>query len=601
MKTPNTQHALTGSIVGILLCAILLVGASYAWFTSGTTSAVGTVTNSEFNVLMQYSESFDGGYSNIDSDTNVFSSDDLSPNGHILRYIKISNLSSDTAVTAALKMLKTNEASSDALASSLNVYAGVVTEAVTFDTWKNNDNSKGTLNNLPADGTLLGSDITVGRNTSVVVAVALELPSTGSTALSGASLSFTMQISATQTQNVDSATISYDGTSVGSTIEVSPTVTTIGYTIPANTTFTYSDGTTAVTEGNITLKAEKTLATNGSASYDITLKNATGSIKPDKAITVKLYIGKDFSSVSVTHSGTAMNESEYSYDSSTGYLTITTSSFSPFGITWTEPVAEVGGVKYPTLQEAVNAAGKGDTVTLLRPASGKGVIAYADDDFTLDFGGMSYLVTSGVESDGGGLCGLLVLNGASVTLEGGSLSTACAKTLVRSCGALTVKDMTLTGVDSAVCDRVLDACAGTLAVTGDTSLRARTGSDALRVYAWTSGGYTAGPQVTVSTTGRVEGNVTVARDDEENPPETPASLDIAAGTFTGLFTVTDTDIVETVKNEETGEDEETVKARGAIITVSGGTFRFDTVKDYLAENRALAESESGSACWYTVE
>ena len=84
------------------------------------------------------------------------------------------------------------------------------------------------------------------------------------------------------------------------------------------------------------------------------------------------------------------------------------------GQTAENSVAEVGGKYYATLAEAIEAAQGGETVTLLKDASGDGIQVQADDNFTLDLGENTYTITKGVGSPGTETNAMQLLKGAKV-------------------------------------------------------------------------------------------------------------------------------------------------------------------------------------------
>ena len=88
-------------------------------------------------------------------------------------------------------------------------------------------------------------------------------------------------------------------------------------------------------------------------------------------------------------------------------------------------VAETNGVKFDNLQEAVNAAQSGGTVTLTNSSTGSGAVI--DKDITIDFNGKTYTITEGnsievveggvltvVETGGMNLAGQFIINGGQL-------------------------------------------------------------------------------------------------------------------------------------------------------------------------------------------
>ena len=188
-------------------------------------------------------------------------------------------------------------------------------------------------------------------------------------------------------------------------------------------------------------------------------------------------------------------------------------------------VAQVNGVKYPSLAAAVEAAQAGETVTLLGDATGAGVVI--NKNIIIDFGGFTYTVNQAVGSEGTKTLGFQILKNNNVTLKNGTLTSTTpvvagkeVKMLIQNYANLTLTDMNL--VDNT--DHILYALSnnsGTSNINGATSITT-TDAVAFDVYDYTAGGY-AVPTVNVSTTGTIAGAIVVSE---------TATLNISAGTFT---------------------------------------------------------------------
>lgn len=87
-------------------------------------------------------------------------------------------------------------------------------------------------------------------------------------------------------------------------------------------------------------------------------------------------------------------------------------------------VAQVGGNKYETLQDAVNAAANStdNTVKLLSNASGDGVVTKDGQTVIIDLSGYTYTVNGKlVGSDGSMTNGFQLLQGSNVTIKNGTI------------------------------------------------------------------------------------------------------------------------------------------------------------------------------------
>ena len=206
-----------------------------------------------------------------------------------------------------------------------------------------------------------------------------------------------------------------------------------------------------------------------------------------------------------------------------------------FNIDWIEKtyVAEINGVKYETLAEAVAAANAGETVKLIADAKGEGLVI--NKDITIDFDGFVYEITTPVGSTGTVSNGLQLLKGNNVTLKNGTLKVADdAKSdfyiLVQNYTNLTVTDMVLDGTNLdkySLTDGdsyTLSNNCGNVAIDGKTDIIANDEGDLAFAFDVCKSAYYDAPVVTVNTTGEIKGNIEVTAEIAEN-------LNIEAGIF----------------------------------------------------------------------
>ena len=224
-------------------------------------------------------------------------------------------------------------------------------------------------------------------------------------------------------------------------------------------------------------------------------------------------------------------------------------------------VAAVGGTEYATLAEAVDVAGEGATVTLLKDAEGAGIVI--NKPITIDFGGKTYTFTEpAVGSTGTKSNGFQILQEAgAVTLTNGTLEVAkdaadAFYILVQNYADLTVEGMKLDGTyldKYSLTDGdsyVLSNNHGTVSIEGTTIKANNDGDKAFAFDACKFASYDA-PTVTVDKDCEVYGNIEVS-------PE--ATLVIEGGSFT--------DLANAVKYAEGGATIallESVKGSGIVI------------------------------------
>ena len=103
MKTNGTVKMLVLSAVSVVLCLVMLLGATFAWFTNTVTSSNNVVKTAGFDVVLQWSETCSAGsWQNLTNSSVLFANneDALMPGDYTkIVYIKISN-ENDYAVVA---------------------------------------------------------------------------------------------------------------------------------------------------------------------------------------------------------------------------------------------------------------------------------------------------------------------------------------------------------------------------------------------------------------------------------------------------------------------------------------------------------------------
>ena len=179
-------------------------------------------------------------------------------------------------------------------------------------------------------------------------------------------------------------------------------------------------------------------------------------------------------------------------------------------------VAQVGDLKYGSLQDAYNAAEDDDVITITNNTSGPGLII--DKDVTIDFNEKTYSFTEGVGSTGTESNGFQILAGNDVTLENGGLNVAgSAKAnfyiLVQNYADLTIEDMNLDGTNldkwSATDgdSYVLSNNSGNVSITGNTIITANDQGD--KAFAFDACKYASydAPEVTLGENVTVDGKV----------------------------------------------------------------------------------------------
>ena len=307
--------------------------------------------------------------------------------------------------------------------------------------------------------------------------------------------------------------------------------------------------------------------------------------------TAMVQLSKGLTGVKVQHDGHDMKESTstaddqgygiYSYDATTGILTIVTNTFSPFAVTYdgqTAGVAELNGKKYATLVAACEALPQGGgTITLLCDAEGAGLFLPANFNMTivLDLNGHTYTCTGpAVGSTGTATQALHLEENNNVTAKNGKITStpdSGVKMLVQNYCDLTLEDVILDGSNIGAGGYTLSNNCGNVSIKGKTDIYAPTNGRAFDVCGYST--YSAGVAINVATTGTISGKIEI----DEGNKGYPLSLNISNGTFLGS-------IVGTAKTS-TEEMKE-------IISITGGTFSWNPT-DYVADGYTVDEIEGG--------
>lgn len=92
-KNKTTKRALLVSVLALLLCASLLVGSTFAWFTDSVTSTNNIIKSGNLDIKLEYSKDFVN-WNEVKADTNMFSNGLWEPGYTEVVYLRISNVGS---------------------------------------------------------------------------------------------------------------------------------------------------------------------------------------------------------------------------------------------------------------------------------------------------------------------------------------------------------------------------------------------------------------------------------------------------------------------------------------------------------------------------
>lgn len=385
-KSKGKSKALLSAILSIAICMSLVVGATYALFTSESKLNI-AVTSGKVNVvattenLKVYSAQWNNTTAKYDDILSTTEYSSVAGSGYYF----------DNGGFAALSTTE----------NTLTIDRVTPMDKVVFDIRiKNNSNVaaqyRTVINANEDSGLFKGLDITFeqGENApifggktaythwarldansaDIVVPVTVLLPEGAGNEFQDKACSLSYMVEAVQgnAQVIDDASFVVRPDTIASEIKETTKKDTelimndsengVSAKIPAN----------AVAEGTaVTLAVSTAKVKSNSVTYEISLTNDNAeAITLASKAAIELNIGKSLKNINVDHSGVAMQEEDYSYDAATGVLTIKTASFSPFEVFFEADHAiyavSIGNKSYADLADAVAAATSGDVVMLLR-------------------------------------------------------------------------------------------------------------------------------------------------------------------------------------------------------------------------------------------
>lgn len=229
-----------------------------------------------------------------------------------------------------------------------------------------------------------------------------------------------------------------------------------------------------------------------------------------------------------------------------------------------ENAVKIGEKEYASLAEAlkdVPTDGSQTTITLLKDVDdGNGFIVNAGQNIVIDFAGFTYDASTTVGSAGTETNGSQLLKGSTVTMKNGKLTSTKAKILIQNYCDLTLQDMIIDGTKAPDCSYVLSNNNGKVNIIGNTSIL---GNDNAFDMCWApNNGYPDGTQITVDTTGTIQGNIELGLWGEY-AEDVKSTLNIKNVNHIGKFNITDERLTKQ-------------------LTIEGGSFT-SNVSDYVKE------------------
>lgn len=260
--------------------------------------------------------------------------------------------------------------------------------------------------------------------------------------------------------------------------------------------------------------------------------------------------------------------------------------------------------QHDTMQEAVSAVsanGEQAVITLNKNLEGAGVVVQKNQNIVFDLNGFTWDINLLVGSSGTETNGVQLLQGSTVTIENGTLTSKTAKLLIQNYCDLTIRNATLSGQDN-LTELIVSNNNGSTVITGNSTIKAAAGGSAFDSDKW--GGYqggnvilengqvvgdvkaTNGGKILLSG-GTVTGDVLAYNYTYQGNENTPANIVIDGATIDGNVTAQNIGNINISSGTVTGlvSSDST-----SPVTVTGGVFYTDLGKNVDTSNTEYVAS-----------
>ena len=456
----STKRALLGSVMAMVLCLAMLVGATFAWFTDTASTNVNKIQAGNLDVVLEM-QNADGKW--------------VSAEGKTLDFVKAADAKGEAILwepgcTYELPALRIRNNGNLALKYKVAITgingSAKLNEAIE---WTIGDGAMGTEQHLAA-----------GESNAFTIKGHM-WESAGNEYMNESIDGIAITVVATQdTVESDSFNNTYDANATYPVVAVGDVNTdgdtvlkdkeedhTIQVTVPAG----------ALDEGVQSLKLEvvksatpagvQVASTESSQSYEVTMKDQSGNAVSTNGtlMTVEMNVGKNRTALKLYHNGEKMTKDNgaltdaadhYVYDAATGYVTMKVSHFSPFTAVfardyWTDHAADGYATPVDTANKVVTVASAEELALFAKEVTddGKNYSGYtlnlAND---VDLGEYLWKPINGYNRLSG-----IVVNGNGHTIRNMKVR-GCTNSSVYGAGfigdingAVTVKDIAFDGAD----------------------------------------------------------------------------------------------------------------------------------------------------------
>ena len=469
----STKRALLGSVVAMVLCLAMLVGATFAWFTDTASTGVNKIQAGNLDVALEM-QNADGKW--------------VSAEGKTLDFVKAADAKGEAILwepgcTYELPALRIRNNGNLALKYKV-IITGINGSAKLNKAieWTIGDVAMGAEQHLAA-----------GESNAFTIKGHMK-ESAGNEYMNESIDGIAITVVATQdTVESDSFNKDYDADAEYPVVAVANVNTngdtvlkdkeedhTIQVTVPAG----------ALDEGVQSLKLEvvksatpagvEVASTESSQSYEVTMKDQSGNAVSTNGtlMTVEMNVGKNRTALKLYHDGVKMTKDSgtltdaadhYVYDAATGYVTMKVSHFSPFTAVfardyWTDHAADGYATPVDTANKVVTVASAEELALFAKEVTddGKNYSGYtlnlAND---VDLGEYLWKPINGYNRLSG-----IVVNGNGHTIRNMKVR-GCTNSSVYGAGfigdingAVTVKDIAFDGADVFFVNYAKPQCAG---------------------------------------------------------------------------------------------------------------------------------------------
>ena len=571
MKTRNsTKSKLLSSVIALVLCVSMLIGATFAWFTDTASTGVNKIQAGNLDVKVEYSKDRST-WTDIQDATSLFSNNLWEPGHTEYVYLRVKNagtlglkykvMVTPVSENGGINVNNANFKLSDYLVFGTTDPAAAC-PSYTRDTARAAVGTTKGLNqaNLTKENSILanGADQYLSLVVYMPESVGNEANAKPGTVAPSINLGITVVATQLKAEN-DSFNNTYDQGAVNDSkyvagayydyfeaVNVTATAENGAFTVEktdSNAGVIASASGVAATGTKVSMVITKTSTPTG--NFDITVEEGhelncydikvTGQTE-NSLVQGKLYVGTGLENFVFYHDGSAMTlgtkgsltDGQYVYDGNDGYVYFATKTFSPFQATYKAPVAAIGTAVYGTVADAFAAVKSGETITLLKDSAGNGIVVPSDSRFTVDFNSFTYDVNGAlVGSSGTETNSFQLLKDSTITFKNGALTSAKAKILIQNYSNLTLENMSLTA--GSQCGYVLSNNNGHVVIK-DTTINAAKGKVAFDVCRYAS---YVGPEVTVEGNSVINGNVEISSSGAKEGAT--HKLNVTGGTFNGKF------------------------------------------------------------------